>query len=76
MRIAMFTLAGLLLAGPAWGQSIDQLQNATQNEFRLISEDLGAALSYKPEIPTTPLGLTGFDIGAAISVTKLQNVSV
>ena len=29
MRIAMFTLAGLLLAGPAWGQSIDQLQNAT-----------------------------------------------
>ncbi len=75
MRIALLTLAGLFLAGPAWGLTIDQLPNATQDEFRLISEDLGAGLSYKPQTPTTPLGLTGFDIGAAVSVTKLQNVS-
>src|SRR6266540_3920045 len=49
------------------------IQALSQPNFRLLSEDLGAALSYKPLTPTTPLGITGFDLGIAVTSTKLQN---
>jgi hypothetical protein len=54
-------------------QSIDTLQRLDQNEFRAFSEDLAAALSYKPVIPSEPLGVLGFDIGAEFSTTLLKN---
>src|SRR3977135_674589 len=47
-----------------------------QNESRALSEDLGAALSYKPLTPTTPLGLTGFDVGIAVTSTSIKNSGV
>ncbi len=68
-------LSGLLAASPAWAQQIDQLQNIGQAEFRLLSEDLGAALSYHAQIPAEPLGITGFDIGFGVTAAKLKNVS-
>src|SRR6266487_1892207 len=49
------------------------IQPLNQSDFRGLSEDLGAALSYKPLTPTTPLGLTGFDVGIAVTGTKLEN---
>jgi len=58
---------------PVVAADINQIQNLNQARFRLLSEDLGAALSYKPLTPTTPLGLTGFDLGIAATSTKLQN---
>lgn len=66
----------LVLAAPAWAQDIDQIQNLAQREFRLLSEDLGGALSYRPQIPTAPLGITGFDIGIAITAAKIQNEEI
>lgn len=69
-------VAGLLCAAPAWAQQIDRLQTIVQGEFRLLSEDLGAALSYRPQTPTEPLGITGFDLGIAVTAAKLENVSV
>jgi len=69
-------LAGLLAAAPAWAQTIDRIQNLAQQEFRLLSEDLGAALSYHPQTPTTPLGITGFDLGFALTGARLHNTSV
>jgi hypothetical protein len=61
--------AGALQAG-----DLDQLQNlGTQQNFRLLVEDLGAALSYKSISPATPLGITGFDIGVDASLTKLDS---
>jgi hypothetical protein len=47
-----------------------------QPQFHALSEDLGAALSYKPLTPTAPLGITGFDVGIAVTDTKLQNSAV
>lgn len=47
----------------------------TQPEFRALSEDLGAALSYKGQTPAEPLGVTGFDIGIAATSTKLNNAN-
>ena len=61
---------------PAVAGDINNIQALSQPNFRLLSEDLGAALSYKPLTPTAPLGITGFDLGIAAISTKLQNSSV
>jgi hypothetical protein len=74
LRFALLT-AGLA-AAPAWAQEIDQLQNVVQGEFRLLSEDLGAALSYHAQTPAEPLGLTGFDIGLGVTATRIENTEI
>jgi len=57
----------------AMAYDLNTVGSLTQSEFRLLSEDLGAALSYKPIIPAESLGLSGFDIAVAVSATKLKN---
>jgi len=70
----------LLLAGAgsaaASGLTINNVQNLSQSDLRLVDEDLGAALSYKPLIPAAPLGVTGFDVGLAVTATSLKNSAV
>ena len=66
----------LAVSLPAVAKEINQIQLLNQTEFRALSEDLGAALSYKPLTPTTPLGLSGFDLGIAATATKLENSGV
>lgn len=72
----LFVLAALACASSAYAGKVDQLQNATQSEFRLLSEDLGAALSYKLLSPAEPLGITGFDVSVSASETKLENARI
>ena len=73
-RAAAATLfAALLPPLSATAADINSIGNLTQTQFRLLSEDLGAALSYKPLIPSEPLGVPGFDIGAAVTGTDLKN---
>jgi len=75
LAVAAFVAAGF--AVPAWSSTpIDQLGNLGQSDFKLLTEDLGGALSYKPLVPSTTLGLTGFDIGIAATSTKLNNPQV
>lgn len=77
MRSLKFVLvAGLLAAAPAWGQEIDRLQQLNQAQFRLLSEDLGGALSYRPQISTDALGVAGFDIGVGFTAAKLRNPTI
>ena len=52
--------------------TLDQLAKA---EFRLLSEDLGSALSYKPVTPAEPLGITGFDLGLVVTSTDISKSS-
>jgi hypothetical protein len=52
---------------------LDTLQLLGQTEFRALSEDLGAALSYKALSPAEPLGITGFDIGVEVTATSVEN---
>ena len=61
---------------PAVAADINQIQTLTQDEFHKLSQDLGAALSYKPLTPTAPLGLMGFDLGLAVSATSIKNSAV
>jgi len=83
-RIYFCAAATLLLSAPlahAASKDIDltglaaQAQAQAQSNFRLLSEDLGSALSYKAVAPAEPLGLTGFDIGLEVSATKMSNAS-
>ena len=63
----------LTVATSAWGQKFDQLRSLAQGEFRQLSEDVGGALSYHPQAPTEALGITGFDVGASVTMAKLRN---
>lgn len=65
--------AGIFINAASHAADISTLNLLTQAEFRGLSEDLGAALSFKPLIPAEPMGLTGFDIGLAVTGTKLEN---
>jgi len=57
----------------AMAYEVNTVGALTQGEFRLLSEDLAAALSYKPIIPAEALGISGFDLAVAASATKLKN---
>lgn len=74
--ISRFLTLVLIFATPAWAQDIDRIQLLNQQEFRLLSEDLGGALSYRPMIPTAPLGITGFDVGIALTAAKVNNEEI
>jgi hypothetical protein len=70
-------LASLLAVSlPVVAADINQIQILTQDDFHKLSQDLGAALSYKPLTPTAPLGITGFDMGLAVTATKIENSAV
>lgn len=65
-------LAALTTTCYAESQHFARLPSLSQPEFRLMSEDLGAALSYKPVAPS-PLGTDGFDLGFEVSATRLTH---
>lgn len=69
--IPLFFLSfGLCSLGHAG--DLSSLGTLTQAEFRAISEDLGAALSYKPLSPTASQGITGFDVGIEVTGTDIS----
>src|SRR3569833_3411953 len=65
-------VVALGMASTAAADDLDRLQNLAQSQFRALSEDLGAALSYKPVSPAEPLGLIGFDVGLEVTATDIQ----
>ena len=73
LKRGLVTASLFAVSLPAVASNIDNLKALSQPEFRALSEDLGAALSYKPLTPTTPLGITGIDLGLAVTATKIEN---
>ena len=76
MKLKLACIAASLVSLPAFAGDVTIRNLTTQAEFRALSEDLGAALSYKPLTPAAPLGITGFDMGIAATATKLENSAV
>jgi hypothetical protein len=74
LALSILSLGSLSL--PAQAADLDTINALAQAQFRLLSEDLGATLSYKPLSPGEPLGITGFDIGIEVTATKLENATV
>lgn len=60
------------LVPPALAGDLSALGNLSQTEFRTVSEDLGAAFSYKPLAPTEAQGITGFDVGVEVTGTDIS----
>lgn len=80
MRAISRLAAALALLGTtgAFAQELTLSGLGGQPAFRALSEDLGSALSYKPNTPTEPLaGLIpfGFDVGLSLTSTKLANAN-
>lgn len=75
MKKLLALLCTLGIAQPAMAASISTLQVLGQADFRTLSEDLGAALSYKPVTPAAPLGVTGFDLGIEVTQTDMSRSS-
>src|SRR5215471_17815575 len=66
------TLLLVAASAPALAE-LDNLQSLSQSELRQLAEDLGSAFSYKPLQPIEPLGFPGFDVGVAVTGTKLKH---
>ena len=77
MNRILAALGLLCLSTGALASSFDitSLQLLNQSEFRQLAQDLGAAFSYKPLEPADPLGITGFDLGVALTGTTLANTA-
>ncbi|BAP88891.1 putative uncharacterized protein [Burkholderiales bacterium GJ-E10] len=66
-------LAGIAATSSAASFDVNTLQNLNQGQFVDLAHDMGAAFSYKPYEPADPLGITGFDIGVAVTGTHMAN---
>ena len=76
MKKTICILSLLSVAGAAHASNDISVTPLTQQEFRLFSEDMGAALSYKPLLPAEPLGITGFDVGVEVTATQLAHPAI
>lgn len=76
MRKIVFVLCCLVGNAAYAANDLDSLQLLGSGEFKLLSEDLGAALSYKALAPAESQGLLGFDVGVEVTATKFFNGSV
>lgn len=72
--LAVATLLAVPLSAQA-ETNFEALDLLTPTQFRQLSQDLTAALSYKPLAPGEPLGVTGFDLGFEISATGLEHTA-
>ncbi len=74
--ISLFLALGLTLPSPASaGNDVELPAGFLQDEFEDLSREIGLMISYSPAAPAEPLGLTGFDIGAEVSVHKIDSDS-
>jgi hypothetical protein len=75
MLAGLFALSASPLCAYAGGD-LTQIQKLGQSEFNRFANDFISAASYKAITPATPLGITGFDIGAELSITQLGDNAV
>ena len=67
------TLVFLILwAVPVAASDISFAPTTTQGDFRNISEDLGSILIYRSIGPAVSLGITGFNLGAEVSASDID----
>jgi len=72
-RIPCLALLALAAVPPCGAAEFTDIGSLSQDEFRALSRDLGAAFSYKGVTPATSLGPLGFDVGIEVTDTKMQN---
>lgn len=65
----------LLAASIAGARDIRFSSGLIQSQFKELSKEAGAALAYRNAAPAAPLGITGFDIGAEVSIIDIKKDS-
>lgn len=65
----------LLAASVAGARDIRFSSGLIQSQFKELSKEAGAALAYRNAAPAAPLGITGFDIGAEVSIIDIKKDS-
>ncbi len=65
----------LLAASVAGARDIHFTSGLVQSQFKELSKEAGAALAYRNAAPSTPLGVTGFDLGVELSVIDIKKES-
>lgn len=75
-QIATFAVLALAAGSAVQAADLRSINLLTQAEFRLLSEDLAAASSFRGLAPATPLGAAGLDVAAAIAFTQLESPKV
>ena len=74
-HIVPIVLCFAAASGIARADDINQIDQLNQADFRNLSRDLTAAVSYKAVVPIEALGLTGFDVGVEVTATQLEHRS-
>lgn len=75
-KSVLLALSLVLLAGSqALAKDIKFNRGISQGDFRSLSEEAGAAISFKNTAPAAPLGIIGFDAGVEVSVIDIKSDS-
>jgi len=72
-RALIPAICSLFLSGSVSAADIDNINELIQSEFKDLSQDLTAALSYKAVQPAEAMGLLGFDIGIELGATEMKS---
>jgi hypothetical protein len=73
LPITLAIASVLTLSNKASAGDLTNFNALNQTEFLSISKDLAAATSTKVIEPAAPLGITGFDVNASTSMTKIHD---
>ena len=69
-----FAVATAMAISPqATAADLSNFNTLSQAEFLAVSKDLAAVTSTKAIEPAAPLGLTGFDVSASSTLTRIQD---
>jgi hypothetical protein len=68
----IITCLFILVSEQAMAKDISFIAGLTQDEFKDLSKEASALLSYKNVAPAEPLGITGFEIGVEISFVQIS----
>lgn len=64
-----------LAAAPAMAADINFSTAISQDSFKNLSKEAGAAIGYRNMAPAAPLGISGFDIGGEVSAISIDKNS-
>ena len=75
-KCLVLALSLALLGGTqAMAKDISFGRAITQDDFKTLSEEAGAGISFRNVAPAEPLGITGFDAGVEISGVQIKDGS-
>lgn len=69
---ALVASGSLILPGLLQASTLDSLGALSQDQFSVVTENLGAGTHYKGVSPGEGQGLLGFDIGVVLSSTEID----